>query len=113
MTEQELEDNEVMNSPEFIAGVSVVGIPLLLTAIRCTLQYVLVPFLLPLIGLSGAFGSWVNLLAEAVALGVILYNIRRLWSTNWRWKYLAMSMVMLVVIGLSVYADIRYLNGSV
>jgi hypothetical protein len=112
MSDRELSDSEVLNSPEFITGVSVVGIPLLLAAVRCTLQYVLVPIVLPLIGISGVLGSWVNLLAEVVALGVIIYNIRRLWNTNWRERYLAMSAVMIIVIGLSVYPDIRYLNGQ-
>jgi hypothetical protein len=42
---------------------------------------------------------------------MIAYNIRRLWSTSWRWRYLGLSVIMIGVIGLFLYTDAQFLMG--
>ncbi|MEM7028757.1 MAG: hypothetical protein AAF629_04125 [Chloroflexota bacterium] len=82
---------------------------LVLTAIRCTLQYIVLPFILPLLGFSGVISLYISLVLESVAIVVILFNIVTLWSTSWRWKYLVMGSVMLFVLIVFLVGDIRAL----
>lgn len=93
-------------SPEIIAGTSLIGVPVMLTAVRCTLQYILVPFVLPLFGLGGTLSAQVNVGAGLLGLGVIAYNLTRLWNTNWRRRYLLLSLVIVPFILLSIYFDL-------
>jgi hypothetical protein len=89
----------------------VLGGSMVWVAIRCTLQYVVLPFVLPWFGVTGAFSAGLSLAIEAVALVMIAYNVRRLWSTSWRWRYLALSAGMLAVMGLFAYLDVKVLLG--
>jgi len=92
-------------APELIVGTSVVGVPLMLTAVRCTFQYIIVPFVLPLFGARGAFSPVANMVAGLVGLVVIIYNVKRLWRTNWRTRYLWLSLVIVPFILFSLYFD--------
>ena len=98
--------NDGTSSPPVLAfGTMVIGVPLLLTAVRCTLQYIVVPFVLPLFSVSGTFSPAVNILAGVLSLGVILYNLKRLWRTNWRNRYLLLSLFIIPVVLGSIYHD--------
>jgi hypothetical protein len=88
----------------------IMGGSMAFVALRCTLQYIVLPFVLPLFGLSGAISAVLSMIIDVFALGMIGYNIRRLWFTSWRWRYLALSMVMILVIGLFLYNDLRFLG---
>jgi hypothetical protein len=85
------------------------GGSLVFVAIRCTLQYIVLPFLLPLLGLSGELSAYLSIILDVVAFGTIVYNIKQLWHTSWRWRYLALSAVMIVIISLFLYQDVRFL----
>lgn len=98
--------------PEVLVSTSVIGVPLLLTAVRCILQYILVPFVLPLIGLGLAFSAQVNIAAGLFGVGLILYNLRRLWPTNWGKRYLVLSLIIIPIILFSIYFDYLGLAGA-
>lgn len=104
--------NDVASSPPVLAfGTIVIGVPLLLTAVRCTLQYIVVPLVLPLFSISGSFSPAVNILAGVFSLGVILYNLMRLWHTNWRKRYMLLSLFIIPVVLGSIYLDyLTYLS---
>jgi len=91
--------------PVLAFGTAVIGIPLLLTAVRCTLQYIIVPFVLPLLGASYAWSPLANMIAGLFSISVILYNVKSLWLTNWRKRYLIVAAVMVPLILLAVYSD--------
>ena len=78
-------------------------------AIRCTLQYVVLPFMLPFVGLSGSVSLALSIAVDLLALGMIAYNIRRLWNTSWRWRYLALSVVMVGILLVFLVQDLRLL----
>jgi ABC-type iron transport system FetAB permease component len=93
--------------------------PLLVSAVRCTLRYVVLPFVLPLLGVggSGAFG-----IATGAALGVLLTldviaaiaivaTLRRLWRLRHprRWQYLALALALAVLVGVFFVSDTRVL----
>jgi hypothetical protein len=86
-----------------------VGSYLVFVAVRCTIQYVLVPFVLPFFGLGGTLSTAVAIAIDLLALGMIAFNIWRLWGTSWRWRYLALSAVMITILVIFLYNDLRAL----
>ncbi len=82
---------------------------MLWAAARCSLQYVLVPFLLPWIRLSDSVSVWLNLAISLLAIGMMTRNIWRLWHTGWRRRYLTWSVVAVSILLFFLYADLRKL----
>jgi hypothetical protein len=78
-------------------------------AIRCTLQYVLLPFVLPFVGLNDSVSVAISAVIDVVALAMIAYNIRRLWNTSWRWRYVALSVVMISILAVFLVKDFNFL----
>ena len=105
MTETRVQTPESSAPPELYVGASVIGVPVLLTAVRCTLQYIVVPFVLPLLSATDTFSPQVNIGAGLFGLGVVVYNLARLWRTNWRKRYLWLSVLIVPVILISLYFD--------
>jgi hypothetical protein len=87
------------------------GTYLLIVCVRCTIQYILLPFVLPFLGLSGSVATGVSMAIDLLALGMILYNVRRLWNTSWRYRYLALSVVMIAILVVFLVNDLRYFAG--
>jgi ABC-type iron transport system FetAB permease component len=90
-------------------GNRIMGGSLIFVAIRCTLQYVVLPFVLPFIGLSSNFSVAISAILELIALAAIIYNIQRLWHTSWRWRYLGLSAFTITIIVIFLYYDARIL----
>lgn len=81
-------------------------------SVRCTLQYIVLPFVLPLVGLRSDLSAGISALIDIVALATIAYNVRRLWHTSWRWRYIGLAAVMIGIIAFMLYQDVRLLLGS-
>ena len=79
------------------------------SALRCTLQYIVLPFVLPWLGMTGTVSLVISLVLEGLAVGIIVYNIIVLWPTNWRWRYLGLGTVMLFILGVFLYTDLQTL----
>jgi hypothetical protein len=101
--------DKTQEEAEIQRGQRALRFPLIWVAVRCTLQYVILPFVLPFFGLGGRFTIWISAALELVALVMVTYNIRRLWDTSWRWRYLALSTVTITAIILFLYQDVRAL----
>ncbi|TAH50842.1 MAG: hypothetical protein EYC68_13490 [Chloroflexota bacterium] len=82
---------------------------LLFVCVRCTIQYVLLPFVLPFFGLRADVAVSISILIDFIALGMITFNVYRLWNTNWRYRYLALSVVMVTILLIFLYNDLRHL----
>ena len=85
----------------------------LISGIRCTLAYVVFPWLLPLIGLTGAFGPALGLVIGVVAIWFNIASIRRFHASDHRWKW-PITTLNVAVIGLLLIlavADISALLG--
>jgi hypothetical protein len=81
----------------------VFGASLALSAVRCSLTYIVLPFIAPLVGfvtLSPVLAAALS----AVAIAANLFAIRRVWAANhrWRWPYTAvcggMAALLLVLL---------------
>jgi hypothetical protein len=86
---------------------------ILVSALRCTLTYVILPFLTPLVGLAPGVGPAVGLPLGAVAIASNLFSIRRFWRADHRWKK-PVTVLHCAVIGLLVvlvYQDVTRLLG--
>ncbi|MCW5874673.1 MAG: hypothetical protein KIS88_08535 [Anaerolineales bacterium] len=110
MRSEPMQAERAAPSPEQIKGSdrSMAGY-IVFVAIRCTLQYIVLPFVLPFIGLSGSISLIISVLIDIVALSAIVYNIHRLWNTSWRWRYIALSILMLSILAVFMIEDIRLL----
>lgn len=101
-----------MNEPTSIqnqrASRAVTG-SIIFSAIRCTVQYLLLPFVIPWLGITGTISAAASLILEILAIGVITYNIKVLWSTSWRWRYLPVALLMLGILGVFTYLDLQTL----
>ncbi|NJM06123.1 hypothetical protein HC891_07855 [Candidatus Gracilibacteria bacterium] len=89
------------------------GASLVFSALRCILQYIVLPIVLPLVGLAGDFSIGVVMLLDLVALTAIVYSMRRLWQLNHpqRWSFLPMALaivvLILVMLGYDIWALLR------
>ena len=81
---------------------------LIFSGVRCTLQYVVLPFILPIFGIAGEIAVPFLLVINVLAIISILYSVRRFWQINYKykWHYLAFSIVMLVILASFIVSDL-------
>jgi ABC-type iron transport system FetAB permease component len=87
---------------------------LLLSALRCTVQYILLPFVLPWIGVAASIPPWITLLLGGLALASLTRNVRYLWRLHHvrRWNYLAVASVVATALVIFMVVDLRAYFGS-
>ncbi len=75
---------------------------ILISAIRCTLAYVILPFVAPFIGLAPGVGPAVGIPISLIALWANIASIKRHWHSDHRWKWpvsaLNVGIIVLLVI---------------
>ncbi|MCC6804127.1 MAG: hypothetical protein IT319_14700 [Anaerolineae bacterium] len=81
---------------------------LIFSGVRCTLQYVVLPVVLPIFGIAGAVAVPFLLVINVLAIVSILYSVRRFWQINYKykWHYLGFSVVMLVILASFIASDL-------
>lgn len=84
---------------------------ILLSALRCTAQYVLLPFVLPWLGVAATIPPWLTLVFSVVALVSLVRNLRYLWRMRYarRWGYLGLALVVGIGLIIFVGVDLRAL----
>lgn len=87
------------------------GYSLLFSGIRCTIQYALLPFLLPLVGVATEAALPVMILINLVAMGSILLSLRYFWQVGYRhrWHYLFVAIVAQVLLLAFIWLDVKTL----
>ena len=88
-------------------------VPLLISATRCMIQYVILPFVLPFMGMIGGAPAWLGLTFNAAAFVSLISSLRRIWQTRHprRFTYLPLAVLMLFVILVFSISDLRALRG--
>jgi hypothetical protein len=109
MSTQTQQPAERPTSTEIGRGDRALKRSILFSATRCTIQYVLLPFVLPFFGLANSIGAAISMALSVVALGTVWYNVKDLWHTSWRYRYLGMALVMSAIIAIFVVFDVRAL----
>lgn len=84
---------------------------LLLSALRCTVQYIIVPFVLPWIGVATSIPPWVTLALGVLALASLTRNVRALWRVRHarRWSYLFLALAVAAALLAFTVVDVRAL----
>ncbi len=87
---------------------------LLFSGVRCLLQYVLLPFLLPLVGVAADAAVPVLLLINLLAMVSIFFSLRRFWTIGYahRWRYLVVAVAALVLLVAFTVYDIVQLGAA-
>lgn len=75
------------------------------TTCRCLLMYIILPFVLPAVGIAKAVGPWIAIPVGVVAIVSIVYSIRRFWRADHskRWHY---TIFGTIIIGFLIYLTI-------
>ena len=89
-------------APQVDQATRVFSRSILISAIRCTLSYVVLPWILPAVGIAAGVGPWIGVVISPVAIGFNIASIRRFWLADHKWKWpitvLNLSVIVLLVI---------------
>lgn len=95
------DNDEVGQSAERTLGLS-----LLFSGVRCILQYAVLPFVLPLVGIAADAATPFLLLLTFLAMISIFFSLRRFWQINYthRWQYLGVAVgALLLLVAFTLY----------
>ena len=86
---------------------------MLVSATRCLLTYIVLPFLAPALGLAAGVGPAVGIPIGVVAIGSNILTIRRFWAADhrWRWAYTAIALTVIALLLVLMVEDILELVG--
>lgn len=84
---------------------------IVVSAIRCTLTYVVFPFVAPLLGLASDVGPSVGLVIGVVAIIFNVLSIRRFWAAGHKYrKHITVANVgVIILLSILLVDDIRSL----
>ena len=84
------------------------SLSLLFSGVRCILQYVLLPFILPIVGIAGDFSVVISLVINTMALAGIIYSLRTFFKVNYRhkWRYVPIATVAIILLVAFIILDI-------
>lgn len=82
---------------------------LLFSGIRCILMYAIIPFVLPLLGVTGIFAHQVDIVINLVAMAALIYSVRRFWQVNYKGKvaYTVIAVVAFCILIAFIALDLR------
>ncbi len=85
---------------------------LMFSGARCILQYALLPFLLPIVGIAADATVPILLLINLIAMISIFFSLRRFWTIGYahRWRYLLVAAAALALLAAFTVYDILKLN---
>ncbi|MEE2768282.1 MAG: hypothetical protein VX833_03615 [Actinomycetota bacterium] len=86
---------------------------MVISGVRCMLAYVVFPWLLPVLGVTGGVGPGVGLVIGTVAIGFNVWSILRFWRTDHRlkWTVIPINLAVIVLLLILVGFDITHLAG--
>ncbi|MGY9072744.1 MAG: hypothetical protein ACKVHU_07335 [Acidimicrobiales bacterium] len=81
---------------------------IIVSAVRCTLTYVVLPFLTPFIGFLDSVGPVLGLIIGAVAIVANVFSIRRFWRAQhpWRKPITVLHVGMIVLLSFLMVEDL-------
>jgi hypothetical protein len=85
--------------------------PLLLVGLRCTARYLVLPFVLPLLGIATGAALGILVILDMIAVISIVTTLRRLWQHQHprRWHYAPLALALMVLIAYFLVYDTRVL----
>lgn len=74
------------------------SVAMVLSGLRCLLSYIVLPFLLPALGLAAGVGPYIGIPVGIVALVFDVKGIRRFWMANHRWRWVMSGVYVFVIV---------------
>ncbi len=73
---------------------------IMFSGVRCLLQYALLPFMLPIIGVAADTTIPILLAINVIAMVSIFFSLRRFWAIKYkrRWEYLIVASFALILL---------------
>ncbi len=86
---------------------------MVVSGIRCTLAYVLIPYVFPLVGFGAGAGPWIGLPIGLAAIVANVVSIVRFGRSDHRWKrpVIAINSAVIVLLAILVVIDAADLAG--
>lgn len=83
------------------------------SAVRCLLTYIVLPFVAPALGLAAGVGPALGIPIGLVAIAANVMTIRRFWAADhrWRWGYSAISLSVIALLVVLLVHDAAVLTG--
>ncbi|MGH9183958.1 MAG: hypothetical protein ACRDZ9_09165 [Acidimicrobiales bacterium] len=84
------------------------SVSILVSAVRCLLTYVVLPFAAPAVGVATGVGPWIGIPLSGVAVAANVVSIRRFWLVGhrWRWAYTAVGCGVIALLVVLVVGDV-------
>lgn len=84
---------------------------ILISAVRCTLAYVVFPIFAPALYAASSWGPVIGVVIGAVALVFDVLSIRRFWIADhrWRWRMTAIYACVIPLVTILVVSDVARL----
>lgn len=82
-----------------------------ISATRCTLTYVVFPFVLPAVGFATGVGPVIGIVIGLIAMTCDVYTIRRFFQVDhkWRWPVAGIASGVIVLLSILLVQDIAHL----
>jgi len=84
---------------------------MLISGTRCTLTYVIFPFVAPAIGLAAGVGPLVGVLIGTLAMTCDVFTIRRFFAADhkWRWPFSIIALTVICFLSILWIQDVDHL----
>jgi len=85
----------------------------MISAVRCTLTYVVFPFVAPIVGIASGIGSTIGLIVGIIAIVANVFSIRRFWRADhkYKWPVSALNAGIIVLLLVLLVLDANNLFG--
>ncbi len=86
---------------------------MVISTIRCTLTYLVFPFVLPALGLVAGTGVVIGLVIGIIAMVCDVFAIRRFFAVDhkWRWRFSAIAVAVMCLLAVLLIQDIVDIAG--
>jgi hypothetical protein len=84
---------------------------MLISAVRCTLTYVVFPFVAPAVGVAAGVGPVLGVLIGSFAIACDIFTIRRFFAVDhrWRWPVSAIAFSVICLLAVLLVQDVTHL----
>lgn len=86
---------------------------MLISATRCTLTYVIFPFVLPMLSFARGVGPVVGVTVGSIAMVCDVFTIRRFFAVDhkWRWHFSAIALSVMSLLAVLWVQDVSHIVG--